>query len=205
MDIWTPKEAERFCCLYPSAFVEELGQLFPNRSHKKLRSRASRLRITKVGRVVRFPVRYSDVADGNYVSGLVDGEGSFGASVKYREDRDRWNFSPRFTLGLRIDDKPILEWLKKYFGCGGIDDDWQAASPRSLFRICGLYDIMSRVLPHFDAFPLRAKKKADYMTWQRMVLLQARHYDKPWSDKVRAEMQLLYRKLKADRRLQEAP
>lgn len=198
---WTEEELQRLQDVYPAALPEEISQLFPGRTESAVKQRANKMYLCHSERKVFFPKSYDNVADGNYVSGLVDGEGSFMVSIVQR--RGRWNFNPKFGVCLRVDDSEILHWLQIYFGCGRYTTALNRKSPLGIFVIANLYDILSKVIPHFDTFPLRAKKKRDYAIWKQMVLLQARYFRQPWPDEVRAEMQRLYIEIKETRQMVE--
>jgi len=59
-----------------------------------------------------------------WLSGLIDGEGSFGISVSEVTSKVKGNISYRvsatFYLGLHGRDRFILEAIKDFFGCGYI-------------------------------------------------------------------------------------
>lgn len=196
---WSKAELERLQEIYPAAFAEDLPRLFPGRSLGAITQTANRLRVRHGVRKAFFPREYADVADGNYVSGLTDGEGCF--KVTINERRGRWNFNPRFEVGLRIDDSDILRWLIVYFGCGEFNEAPRERSPSGRFTVSNLRDLLGNVVPHFEAFPLRAKKQNDYRVWKEMLELQAGYYRQPWPDEVRQKMQSLYDKLKRGRLL----
>src|SRR5262245_2631817 len=88
---WSEEEIERLKEVYPTAFLQEMQDLFPSRRVSAVTQMANRLRVRRGARHVWFPRVYDDVADGNYVSGLVDGEGSFKVSIVNR--RGHWNFN----------------------------------------------------------------------------------------------------------------
>ncbi len=104
-------------------------------------------------------------------------------------------------MNLRIDDKPIIKWLHKYFGVGRIVPGMRAKSPYIKYEATNLYDILASIVPHFEKYKLRAKKKMDYEVWVEMVKLQAIWYRKKWSKEVRNKMKRLYLKLKNGRKL----
>jgi len=58
----------------------------------------------------------------DYIIGLVDGEGSFTAFVRNLDQSTervrRTRIEPRFYIKLIEKDKPILDALRDYFGCG---------------------------------------------------------------------------------------
>lgn len=120
-------------------------------------------------------------------------------SIKYR--RGRWNFNPKFGVKLRIDDYRILSWMQTYFGCGRCTTATKRKSPAAAFVVADLYSLLSRVVPHFEAYPLRAKKREDYVIWKKMLLLQSSRFRQPWDVEIRRKMQRLYTQLKNIRRL----
>lgn len=196
---WAAEEDARLLEFYPPAFPEELSRLFPGRTPTAVRQHANVLGSAHGPRRVFFPREFLNPADGGYVSGLTDGEGSFIASVKKR--RGRWNINPKFTMNLRVDDSAILLWMIRYFGCGHFHESWKRKSPLAVFTVASCYELLSAVIPHFDAYPLRAKKKQDYAIWLNMVELQAANFRQPWSDTVRDRMLELYEELQAVRRM----
>lgn len=199
---WTALEIARLREVYPVAFREELPQLFPGRSVGAIVQMANKHRLRHGTRRPFFVRDYPSVADGNYVSGLVDGEGCFKVSIVQR--RGRWNFNPRFEVALRIDDSDILRWLITYFGCGEYNAAWRERSPSGRFTVSNLRDLLGNVVPHFEAYPLRAKKQNDYVIWKGMLELQAQFFRQPWPAWVRDSMQFRYEQLKQARLLKDA-
>lgn len=53
--------------------------------------------------------------------GFSDGESSFSITEDNRGQNTRFNF--RFIIGLHIDDKPLLEFIKTELGCGSITNN----------------------------------------------------------------------------------
>lgn len=109
-----------------------------------------------------------------YVTGFVDGEGSFTYS------RSGTNLAMYFAVKLTRKDRPILEALQRFFGGVGTIYDVGArrASPRSgntkeasYYRVCRLQDL-DRILAHFDVYPPKGAKAASYRIWREMVLLK---------------------------------
>lgn len=200
--VWTDDELLSLENYYRHAFVNEYSVLFPGRSISAVSQTAARIGLQQATKKVYFPRTYDSDVDGGYVSGLVDGEGSF--MVSFVERRGRWNFNPKFGITLRIDDGAILKWVKSYFDCGRYSETVVAGSvqsPRASLVVADLYSLMSKVLPHFDTYPLRAKKRHDYAIWKEMVLLQADNFRRKWSKAVRLKMAELHNKLKAGRLL----
>lgn len=129
----------------------------------------------------------------DWVSGFTDGEGCFGIYA-YRRGSQA-NGSPRrpqvsaeFSIQLREDDRAVLEALKAFFGCGRISENSREKARREgapnahdevSFKVRDIESLVSRVIPHFDAFPLRSKKARDYGAWREGVMLLAQRAKLP--------------------------
>lgn len=114
---------------------------------------------------------------GNWLSGFVDGEGNF----QFHKD-GRGGFV--FRIILREDDKPILEKIREYLGCGKLYyrdikkniHNWKKKyqskkmSNQWTYQVRSVYDLMIRVIPNFDTYKLRAKKSKQYLTWRKKLL-----------------------------------
>jgi hypothetical protein len=98
---------------------------------------------------------------GPWFSGFTDGEGSFSLGVAK---------SPyaRFTIGVRADDQKVLIAAREHFGCGLIQFSPAKGrnAPKVSFRVQAIGDLWRKIVPHFDQFPLLAKKAADYAIWR---------------------------------------
>src|SRR2546427_3019430 len=120
-------------------------------------------------------VSTTNLLDPWYVTGFVDGEGSFTYSRAGR------NVVPFFAIKLTAEDVGILESIQDFFG--GIGKIYHllprpARTPRSGFtKAARFYRVgrnseLQRVLEHFDQFPLRGTKAASFAIWREMVILK---------------------------------
>ncbi len=100
---------------------------------------------------------------GEYIAGLVDGEGCFYVNIHYFRKYPK--ASPQtqihFYIKLREDDVVILEQVKRFFGFGHI---YFQNEKRSNHSPCYRYEISNRdelkkVLKFFDKHPLHSPKK----------------------------------------------
>ncbi len=115
---------------------------------------------------------------GAYLSGFVDGEGSFGLYLRPRGRNRRGYGSPDtcFAIGLRSDDLEILETIRSYFGVGLIGnykyktkESKSGISRRSYYTIRKVSDLEKIVIPNFEKHPLLAKKQRDFLIWKEAV------------------------------------
>ena len=106
---------------------------------------------------------------GYYLSGFVDGEGSFNVSLRRRNDHTLgWQVVLTFNVSQR--DKTVLEILKKHFGCGRLqerkhDGVWYfvVSNPQAIF---------TRVIPFFERFKLLSViKKKNFSIFRQIVEL----------------------------------
>jgi hypothetical protein len=128
-----------------------------------------------------FPADLDRNAFANYISGFTDGEGHFGLTLQTRTKRQTFQIpSAVFLIGLRADDLPVLQLFHSFFGCGCIDFKsnarWRNKSNARthdvfIYRAQRTKDLVSTIIPHFERFPLRAKKAKDFLIWKQGVLL----------------------------------
>src|SRR5262245_56209582 len=105
-----------------------------------------------------FPAHVDPYDFGHWLSGLVDGEGSFMlATKKYRlmtAPLPRANFD----LGLRADDRAILCQVQSFWGCGRVTLQGRilpAGNPIFRYRVESWVDLALVVVPHFERYVLR--------------------------------------------------
>jgi LAGLIDADG endonuclease len=96
-----------------------------------------------------------------YISGYADGEGCFTVSIAPREKiLVRWEVRPSFSVSQNRDRAEVLLLLEDYFGCGSIRPD---RSDRTLkWETRRLEDLLERVIPHFERYPLLSSKRLDF-------------------------------------------
>jgi LAGLIDADG endonuclease len=96
-----------------------------------------------------------------YVSGYVDGEGCFTVSISPRAKlRVGWEVRPSFSVSQNGDRAEVLYAIQELFGCGSIRPD---RSDRTLkWETRRLEDILGRVIPHFESWPLQSGKQRDF-------------------------------------------
>ena len=96
---------------------------------------------------------------GYYLAGFADGEGSFNASFRPRQDyRLPWKVSLCFNISQK--DKVMLTLFKRYLGCGTLrgrpDGVWY-------YEVNNFNAIWDNVIPFFRRYNfLSAKKKRDF-------------------------------------------
>ncbi len=104
---------------------------------------------------------------GYYISGFVDGEGSFNISIrKHPGYKLGWKTSLTFNVsqkGVRS-----LELLHRTFQCGYVRKRWDNLH---YFEILDFEKIISRVIPFFTKFQLRSEKEKDFLIFRQVAEL----------------------------------
>jgi hypothetical protein len=117
---------------------------------------------------------------GHWISGFVDGEGCFrlrmrSIGTKTRSKVVRNYPGCGFAVTLRADDLPIIEAIRNRWGGIGTIKIQRHANEKwgdqATFAVWSIEDIYKVVLPHFVAYPLRAKKSRDFTIWKQAVCL----------------------------------
>ena len=96
-----------------------------------------------------------------YISGYVDGEGCFMVSLSPRAQlRAGWEVRPSLSVSQNGDRAEVLHALQAYFGCGSIRPD---RSDKTLkWETRKLEQLLERVIPHFERYPLLSGKRLDF-------------------------------------------
>jgi hypothetical protein len=112
-----------------------------------------------------------------FVTGFCDGEAAFTFS------RSGNQFSLYFSITQRDDNREIIEKIQRHFkGIGAIYTRKEQlpmrnsghTKPNAYFRVCRQGEL-TRVIDHFDKFPLQSKKKEVYALWREMALNKIRY------------------------------
>jgi hypothetical protein len=80
-----------------------------------------------------------------------------------------WAIEPSFEISLHVRDLELLKKLRNYFGDVGsirIRKDQNIC----VFSVRSLSDILSKIIPHFDNYPLITQKMADYLLFKKVIL-----------------------------------
>ncbi|MFY9484219.1 MAG: LAGLIDADG family homing endonuclease [Patescibacteria group bacterium] len=110
-----------------------------------------------------------------YVTGFIDGEGSFSVSIgKHQTLKRRISVSPEFEIELRADDRAILERVMVTIGCGKIYDcsyDRYGWYPHIKYKVTSTKDMEHYLFPFLDRYELQAKKAKSYRLFKKIVMM----------------------------------
>lgn len=149
---------------------------------------------------------------GWWATGLVDGEGCFYAGLQFRTRPsakklvDCVEFQASLQVALRADDAEVLHKLRDVFGCGlvrpkkfsryspsRVRQGQKDPKPQKVFIVRHPDDLLTKVIPHFEAFPLQSKKSTDFEVWSQIVSFAACNLlgRKGWLRRFPSEVQTL--------------
>jgi len=118
-----------------------------------------------------------------YVSGFVDGEGSFWVCIA--KDKRNNKIFPRaeFSIELRADDRDILERIKETVGCGKIyacEYKRYGWYPHVKYKVSRFNEIADILIPFFEKYPLQAKQAKRFVCFKKIIEIrkQNRHLTK---------------------------
>ena len=103
----------------------------------------------------------------DWVVGFVDGEGCFFVGINRRPSMTvGWQVLPEFRVVQHERDVSILEQLREFFGCGQVTRNH---GDRKELRIRGLKQLSERVVPFFEANPLRTVKQESFARFAEVI------------------------------------
>lgn len=108
-----------------------------------------------------------------YISGYIDGEGCFSISFSKRKKiKIGWETKPSLSVSQNEDRAQILYLMKKLFGCGFMRRDYSDKTLK--YEIRSLSDLINKVIPFFEKYPLISKKKKEFENFRKICLLMAK-------------------------------
>lgn len=119
-----------------------------------------------------------------YVTGLVDGEGCFSFCLNTENKKRKGGFISKYTywvttfsINLRMDEIATLNRVKEFFGCGssGVTKSTKLNAGKfsgtAYFHVKSRVDLVTKIIPHFEKFPLQANKYMSYSYWKEAVTI----------------------------------
>ena len=97
----------------------------------------------------------------SYITGFVDGEGSFLVSFSRRPALVTGiEVRPSFSVSQHERSREVLLKVQKHFGCGTIRYDGHDQTYK--YEVRSLKDLLEHVIPHFETYPLQTAKALDF-------------------------------------------
>jgi len=102
-----------------------------------------------------------------YVTGLIEGEGSFSISFSLRKKLNVGiETRPSFSVTLNQRDLPLIKSIHQYFGCGAIR--FSKSDRTYKFEVRSIQELVKKVNPHFVKYPLKGEKRKDFDTFEEL-------------------------------------
>ena len=105
-----------------------------------------------------------------YVTGFCDGEASFSVTLSPRGDF--WEVRPSFSVSQNKLSRGILYQLKEFFECGYVRPS--RGDNTYKYEVCSLKDLATKVIPHFEKYPLKTQKQRNFKGLKKIVHLMER-------------------------------
>ena len=108
----------------------------------------------------------------SYIAGFVDGEGSFHVAIqRSRWTRLRVQVIPEFHVSQNRERASILTLIRATLGCGYIkvNHPGNGRDRTMVLVVRNRRDLATRVVPFFEAFPLRSSKQREVETFASIV------------------------------------
>ena len=124
-----------------------------------------------------------DVA--SYLSGYIDGEGCFCVSFQpSKRHRFGWEVRPSFSVSQNSERSQPLKIFLERFACGSIRP---GRSDNTLkYEVRNISDLVEKILPHFERFPLLSSKQADLDRFNAICRLvyEGKHLERDGFEKI---------------------
>ena len=107
-----------------------------------------------------------------YVSGFVDGEGSFHVALyRERDMKTGWKVIPEFHVSQRVSSKSILDALVGFFRCGYVKENHRTRpnDVTYVYVVRNRDDLTTRIIPFFHRYPLATEKAKDFQLFAEVV------------------------------------
>lgn len=109
------------------------------------------------------------IPDPNWITGFVNGEGTFDAKIYSSKNKIGQAVQLRFRIPQHERDTKLIELLIKYFGSGVIEK--HTKFPAVSLVIVKFSHLTEKVLPFFNQYPLVGVKQLDYLDWCKIAKL----------------------------------
>lgn len=108
-----------------------------------------------------------------YLTGFSDAESSFMISF-YKDStlKTVWRAKAIFSINLHIKDLALLKRVQ--LSLGGVGSITNNGENAMQLRVSSLPDLINVVIPHFESYPLRTQKLADFLLFKQAVEIMSR-------------------------------
>ena len=112
----------------------------------------------------------------SYVTGFVDGEGCFLISFSLRDKlKSGIEIRPSFSVSQHKRSQEIIFFLHRFFKCGGVR--FSKRDQTYKFEVRSIDDLIKKIIPHFEKYPLQTSKKDDFEKFKQICkLIHSNHH-----------------------------
>lgn len=105
-----------------------------------------------------------------YISGFVDGEGSFHVAIqKVAHVKFKYQLLPEFHVSQSKDRPQVLQLIQKVLGCGYIKDNFRGKDNNLVLVVRNRSDLTSKVIPFFREYSMLSEKQKDFEVFAYIV------------------------------------
>jgi hypothetical protein len=114
-------------------------------------------------------IKTDNILDPNWITGFVNGEGSFDIKIYSSKTKIKQAVQLRFRIPQHERDAKLIELLIKYFGSG--IKEKHTKFPAVTLVIVRFSHITEKIIPFFELYPLISTKQLDYLDWCKIAKL----------------------------------
>jgi len=103
------------------------------------------------------------IPDPYWITGFVDGEGTFDIKIYSSKTNVGFAVQLRFRIPQHERDTKLIELLLEYFSSGSVEK--HTSYPAVTLVITKFTTISDKIIPFFESYPLVGVKKNDYLDW----------------------------------------
>ena len=111
------------------------------------------------------------ISDPYWITGFVDGEGTFDIKIYSSKTNVGFAVQLRFRIPQHERDTKLIELLLKYFSSGSVEK--HTSYPAVTLVITKFTTISEKIIPFFESYPLVGVKKNDYLDWCSVARLMS--------------------------------
>lgn len=104
-----------------------------------------------------------------WITGFADAESSFVLKISQRDRNFPWYVIPTFSIELHERDISLLFLIKNYFGVGSILKRVRDGRSSAIYSVQSLNDLVTKIIPHFNNFPMLTQKQADFLLFCKAI------------------------------------
>lgn len=113
--------------------------------------------------VERPEVISSNVVNPDWLAGFIEGEGCFYIQIT-KISNQKYQVKLTFSISQHSRDLALFKNILKYLNCGRIDSSSTRLDEIAIV-VNKLDDILDKLLPFFDSYPLQGSKSLDFKDW----------------------------------------